>query len=578
MERRLAAILSADLAGYSRLIAEDETGTLFRLRKLRQGFLEPLIARHGGRIVKLMGDGLLLEFSSIIEAVQCAIEWHEVVANFIAEQDGANDLAYRIGVNIGDIVIEDGDIYGDGVNIAARMEKLAEPGGTCLPGDVYRQIKGKIDATFDDLGEHTVKNIAEPLHIYALHPAHGEQPAKPLQRQKFDRPSIAVLPLDNLSSDPEQDYFADGVTEDIITNLSRFRELVVIGQSSSFRYKKTRDSFRQIATALGVQYLLIGSLRRAGQRLRVTVQLVDTRSGGHIWAERYDRELGDLFALQDEITEAIVQTLVGRLRTASVRDTAHKPAQSLDAYDYVLKARAIIHDSRENMLKSRALYEKAIELDPICAHAFAGLSATYSFEWTSGWSKSFTDSLDKAIELCRRAAALDDQDSEAQRRLGVYYLFRGEREKAEAHIQRAALLNPSDADTMAYKGLYLIYDGKPTEGLRAIERATRYNPFHPTWYFWLVSLAHYMNRDYEEAIQAARKAVQAYPDFVAPHRHLAASFARLGRKEDAEREKQIILKLDPAFSIARVARAFAYRRSEDLEHYCEGLREAGLPE
>ncbi|MXN66485.1 hypothetical protein GR183_16335 [Stappia sp. GBMRC 2046] len=578
MERRLAAILSADLVGYSRLMAKDEEGTLRRLKKLRQDFLEPLIARHGGRIVKLMGDGFLLEFPSAVEAVQCAIEWHEAVESFGVERGDPNDLAFRIGINLGDIVFEDGDIYGDGVNIAARMEKLAEPGGICLSGDVYRQIRGKIDATFDDLGEHTVKNIVDPLQIYALHPKHGEQPAAPSQRQKFDRPSIAVLPLDNLSSDPEQDYFADGVTEDIITNLSKFRELVVIGQSSSFRYKKTEDTFHQIATALGVQYLLIGSLRRAGQRLRVTVQLVDTRSGGHIWAERYDRELGDLFALQDEITEAIVQTLVGRLRTASARDTDHKPAQSLAAYDYVLKARAIIHDSRENMLKSRALYEKAIELDPTCAHAFAGLSATYSFEWTSGWSDNFADSLDKAIELCRRAAALDDQDSEAQRRLGVYYLFRGEHEKADAHIQRAALLNPNDPDTMTYEGLYLIYDGKPTDGLRKIERATRYNPFHPTWYFWLVSLAHYMNHDYELAILSAKKAVQAYPDFVAPHRHLAAAYARLGLEAEAEREKQIILKLDPAFSIARVARAFAYRRPEDLEHYCGGLREAGLPE
>lgn len=580
MERRLAAILAADLVGYSRLMQADESGTLRRLTALREQILEPLIARHRGRVVKLIGDGLLVEFASLVEATECALAWQAAVAEQESEGEASARLSFRIGVNLGDIIVADDDIYGDGVNVATRLEQLAEPNGICLSGDAYRQVRGKIEAAFEDLGEQEVKNITEPIRVYRVSSARSvDAGAAPRSRPPLgERPSIAVLPLSNMSGDPEQEYFADGITEDIITYLSRFRGLLVIGEKSSFHYKGKTAEPRTIAKDLGAQYLVQGSLRRAGGRIRLTVQLVEAETGVRLWAERYDREVGDLFVLQDEIVESIVQTLVGRLTSAGAKHASRKAPQNLAAYDYVLQARAIISDSRENLQRCRALYEKAIELDPECGHAYAGLAATYSFEWTSGWSESMEETLDKAVSLAQKAAALDDLDSVAQRRLAVFQLFKGEREQAEVHLDRALSLNPNDADAMAYRALFLIYAGDPDGALAELSRATRRNPFHPTWYYWLFGLAHYAARRYQEAVAPLLRAIDSFPNFVAPHRHLAACYAQLGQRAKAERERAKILELEPSFTIAKIARTFAYRDPADLEHYCEGLRKAGLPD
>ena len=581
--RRLAAIVSADVVGYSRLMGVDETGTLDALHKHRTELIDPLIARHGGRIVKTMGDGLLLEFPSVVDATRCAIEIQQGMAERNEEIDKDTRITFRIGVNLGDIIIEGEDIFGDGVNIAARLQEIAEPGGVSISIRVYEDVRDRLDELFEDAGEQALKNISRPVQVWRWSPAETSASAVPnvvadVPLSLPDKPSVAVLPFTNMSDDPEQEYFADGITEDIITYLSRFRELLVIGRKSSFHYKGRAGEAPAIAQDLGVQYLVEGSLRRAGGRLRITVQLVEAHTGIHLWAERYDREINDLFLLQDEIVENIVQTLAGRLKSASERSARRKAPRSLAAYDSVLQARAIISDSREQVHHCRALYEQAIALEPDCGHAFAGLSGTYSFEWTSGWADSSADTLDLALRYARRAASLDDLDSEAQRRLGVLQLFRGEREKAEAHLNRALDLNPNDADAMAYRGLYLIYEGRPLDALVELERATRRNPFHRTYYFWFIGLAYYGARRYEDAIAPLNKAIDAFPNFVAPRRHLAAVYAQLGRQDSANHECTRILELEPNFSIAKIARTFAYRDPSDLKHYCAGMRKAGLPE
>jgi len=581
MERRLAAILAADVVEYTRLMGADEAGTLQRLTELRRQVLEPLIAEYNGRVVKLVGDGLLVEFASVVDALGCAVAWQVTVTEKEAAIDEADRLKFRIGINLGDVIVEDGDIYGDGVNIAARLERLAEPQEICLSGDAYRQVRGKTRARFEDLGEKTLKNVADPIQVYRIMamecPRNLIKPtgnSSPLP----EKPSIAVLPFVNMSGDLEQEYFADGITEDIITDLSRFRELLVIARNSSFYYKGRTGKVQTIAQDLGVQYIVEGSLQRSSERLRVTVQLVDAITGSHVWAERYHRTITDLFALQDEIVESIVQTLVERIRSVSERRAVRKGQKAVAAYDYVLQARAIIVDDCESLEVSRSLYEKAIMLDPECGHAYVGLAQTYLFEWTSGWSDSPTGPLDLALVYARKAAVLDDLDSGAQRRIGVIHLFRGEREQAKTHLDRALALNPNDADAMAGRGLYLIYEGRPLDALNELERATRRNPFHPTFYFWWIGLALYEARRYEEAVTPLRKAIDSFPNFVAPHRHLAACYAQLGLKDMADREVAKIIELEPHFSVTKMARTFAYRDPADLEHYCDGLRKAGLPD
>ena len=581
MKRRLAAILAADVVGYSRLMGEDEAGTLGALTAHREELLAPKIAEHRGRIFKLMGDGLLAEFASVVDAVQCAVEMQESMAARNAGIEEDRRIVFPIGINMGDIIVEDEDIYGDGVNLAARLEGLADPGGICLSRNVHEQVGTKLDLTFEDLGELEVKNIAEPVRAYRIKMASaqgegatGGRAAPPLP----DRPSVAVLAFENMSGDPEEDYFADGITEDIITDLSRFHGLLVIARNSSFSYKGKAIRVQEIARQLGVRYLVEGSIRRAGARLRITVQLIDATSGGHLWAERYDRELEDVFALQDEIVETVVRTVAGRLTAADRARAARKTPRNLQAYDYVLRAQGIVNDSIEKNRQCRELYETAIELDPGCARAYMGLGLTHMFDWHSAWTDTPEESADLAIANARKALALDDTDSEAHRRLGGIYLFRGDHEQAEFHLDKALSLNPNDADSWAYRALYCIYDGRPLEALEPLGRATRRNPFHPSWYLWFIGLAHYGARQYEAAIGPLKTAIGLFPKFVAPRRHLAASYARLGRLEEARRECKAILELEPDFKIAKLAPALAYQNPDDLAHYLDGLRKAGLPD
>jgi adenylate cyclase len=571
LERRLAAILAADVAGYTALMGADEAGTLRRLTDLRREFLEPLIDAHHGRVVKLMGDGFLVEFASVVDAVACALAWQKGVA------DRDTGLRFRIGINLGDVIVEDGDIHGDGVNIAARLEGLAAPGGICLSGDAYRQARGKVEAAFEDLGDQSLKNVAEPVRVHRVAgagPAEAAPASKPLALP--DKPSIAVLPFANMSSESEQDYFSDGVTEDIITELSRFHELFVIARNSSFSYKGKAVKAQDIAADLGVRYILEGSVRAAGNRIRVTAQLVDGDTGHHIWSERYDRDMPDLFALQDEIAHTVAGTVAGRLRLTSEDRAERKPIGSLEAYDYALRAQAIIADTKEENRRVRQAYEKAIELDPACTKAYIGLARSYIIDSFSHWSEPGERPLDRARDCAAKAVSLDNTDSRAQLILGSVYAQREEYQEAKVHVERALELNPNDADAYAIMGFYREGVGEPEAAIECYLTAMRLNPYYPAWYLWKLGDAYFGARRYQEALAPLKEALDRSPKLKRPRLTLAAAYAQLGRIAEAEREIELLLADHPDASIEQERRS-KFASDEDRDHWIDALQKAGLP-
>lgn len=570
---RLAALLMADLAGFSALAERDEAQAVALVQALHRDVIAPAAAQHNGRVVKTMGDGFLLEFSSAMEAAEAALNIRTAAGGLSAKAPAR--LPLRIGLHAGEVVASDGDLFGNCVNIAARIEALAEPGTICLSEDFARQLRGGLAGRLQPLGPHRLRNISEPVQLFRLGEAPGPAPAA----EDLDL-SVAVLPFTCAPGGTEgTEYLADGITEDIISGLSRFRELKVIAPGSCFFYKNKRIPAAEAAAALGVRYLAEGSLRQAGNRLRLTVGLTEGQSGRSLWSERYERDMPDLFVLQDEIVLTLVQTLAGRLLVCGQERAAARAAsgRALTAHGLVLQARNLIVESRDALAGWRRLYEQAITADPGCAAAYAGLGYTYSFEWTSGWSDD-PEILEKALDLLRRAARLDDMDHEAQRRLGVLHLFQGEHALAKSHLDRALQLNPNDAHAMAYLGLYHVYLGDPETALEELDRATRHNPFHPTFYYWFTGLAHYCARDYQAAIDALSRAAELFPEFVAPHRHMAACYARLGRPDAAAEQRRIVLQLQPDFTIRKIAPTLPYRNPSEKEHYLGGLRLAGFPE
>jgi TolB-like protein len=418
MERRLAAILAADVVGYTRLMGADESGTLQRLKAQREDVLEPLIAAHRGRIVKLMGDGLLVEFGSIVDAVVCAVAWQEAVAEKEADRAEATRLRFRIGINLGDVIVDGDDIYGDGVNVAARLEGLAEPAGICLSGDAFRQVRGKTEAQFEDLGEREVKNVAEPLRVYRIAgdgPTAASVPPTAETLALPDKPSIAILPFTNMSGDPEQEYFADGVSEDIITALSRIRWFFVIARNSSFAYKGQATDVKQVAQELGIRYVLEGSVRKGGNRVRITAQLADGTTGNQVWARRYDRELADIFDLQDEITETIVGAIEPELGKAERERAKSKRPDNLDAWDLYQRGMSHLYRyTKVDLAEAQGLFRSAVELDPNQGPAYSGLAEAYYYEVVYGFADSVADNRERAIEPARRAVALDAEDAGAR--------------------------------------------------------------------------------------------------------------------------------------------------------------------
>ena len=580
--RKLAVILAADVAGYSRLMAADEEGTLATLNARRQ-VIDELIARHHGRIFTTAGDSVMAEFASAVEALRCAAALQQELERRNADLPEARRMLFRVGVNLGDVMVGGGNLFGDGVNVAARLESIAEPGGICISGAVYDQVRNKVDLGFEDQGERSLKNIGEPVRVLAVRrdrPAAPEASAAPPAATPPTRPSalpsIAVLPFANLGGDPEHDYFADGITEDLITELSRFQELRVIARNSVLGYKTKPVRVQEVGQDLGVRYVLEGSVRKAGARVRITAQLVDAATGHHLWAERFDRDLADIFEVQDEVTSRIVATLAGKLAESERRRARSGQTENLEAYDCVLRGRELWgrHTPEANH-EARRLYEKAIELDPDYARAYASLAWTYLVEHSESWGDPAGQPLERAIEFARRGVMVNPASHSNHLALGLVCLSKGLHEEALEALETAIALNPNDADGYVFLAQALNRGGRPEEAIGLVEKAQRLNPAAPHWYAWNLGVAYYLTRRYEEAITALRK---GRPLGAMASRWLAASYAQLGREQEAQAAAAEYLKQTPNFSLDRHLRMLHFQHAEDRDHYAEGLRRAGLPE
>jgi adenylate cyclase len=581
-ERRLAAVLAADMVSYSRLMEVDETGTLARLKTHRIELIDPAIAKNRGRIIKTTGDGMLVEFHSVVDAVLCAAEIQRRMARRNADVSPARWMQFRIGINLGDVIVEENDIFGDGVNVAARLETLAEPGGICVSGAVRDQVGQRLDdIEFEDLGDQSVKNIARPIRVFRVRfdpdpkaaPEGGTGPAVATAISK--KPSIAVLPLVNMSGDPEQEFFADGLTEDIITELSRFHDLLVISRNSTFVHKGKAVKVQQVAREFGVEYVLEGSVRKAGDRIRVTVQLIDAETDRHIWADRYDRELQDIFAIQDEMTRAIVATLPGRVEAATHDRAKRKPTHNMAAYECVLAAKVLHHRSiREDNAEAQRLLDRALALDPNYAHAHAWKACVLGQTWGYGWCADRDATFQQVAAEVEIALALDDNDSDVHRILAALNLTREDHDKAAYHQERALALNPNYDLVVVQQGELLTWLGRPEEGIDWIKKAMRLNPYHPERFWSHLGRACYCAEKYAEAAEAFSRITR--PDHT-HHAFLAATFAQMSNAVAAAAHAAEVLKREPKFSVAVYLATQHYKREVDRQRHEAGLLMAGLP-
>jgi len=581
VERRLAAVLAADVVGYSRLMEVDEAGTLARLKTVRMELIDPAIANCKGRLIKTTGDGMLVEFQSVTEALRCAVDFQQRMGRRNRDMPASRTLLYRIGINLGDVIVEDGDIFGDGVNVAARLESIAEPGGICISAAVRDQVAERLDVGYEDLGEQQVKNIQRPIRAFKVL-LNGESPVSNKQavtetspRTNARKPSIAVLPFINMSGDPEQEFFADGLTEDIITELSRFRQLLVISRNAVFVHKGKPIKAQQIAREFGVDYVVEGSVRKAAGRVRVTVQLIDGETETHLWAERYDRALEDIFAIQDEVTSSIAATLFGRVEAAKHDRVQRKPTENMAAYEYVLAGKVLHHwSNREANAKAIQMLNRAIELDPNYAHAHAWKGCVIGQAWTNGWSEDPAASLESISSELKTALALDDNDADVHRILAALNLLFNAHDKATYHQDRALSLNPNSDLIVVQQGEVLTWLGKAEEGIEWIRRAMRLNPYHPERFWSHLGRAQYTARIYADAMAS-------YSRLTAPdhthHAFLAASSAQLGNRVAAAAHTHEVLQRQPAFTIGKFLQTLHYRQPSDAEHVREGLQKAGLP-
>jgi adenylate cyclase len=581
VQRRLAAILSADAQGYSRLMSEDDAATVRMLAACRETVTQLVQARHG-RVVDMPGDNILAEFGSAVDAVEAAVAIQHKLAACNSELSEQRRMEFRIGVNLGDIIVEEGRIYGDGVNVAARVEKLADPGGICVSGKVHEEVRRKLDLEFDDLGEHELHNISAKVRVYRIALERGSD-ARRVERPKGGaterqtKPSIIVLPFTNMSGAAEQEFFVDGLTEDILTDLSRFRDLFVISRNTSFKFKGQAVDVRKIARDLGVQYVIEGSVRRAGNRVRVTVQLIDGETDTHLWAERYDRDLEDIFAIQDEITSAIVATLPGRVEAAARDRAERKPTGNMAAYECVLEAKVLHHRSgREDNEKAQGLIERAVELDPKYAHAHAWRACILGQAWIYGWCENMEATLSEIERELEVALALDANDSDVHRILAAVYLTRNDYDKSAYHQQRALSLNPNDDLIVVQQGEILTWLGQPEEGIPWIQKAMRLNPYHPPRFWNHLGRAYFVARRYAEAVDAFKR-ITAPDQF--HHAFLAACHAQMEDVAAVANHAGQVLKRNPRFTWTdTLAPTLHYKRASDLAHHHEGLRKAGLPE
>jgi adenylate cyclase len=584
VERRLTAILAADVVGYSRLMGTDEEGTLAALKAIRRELVDPRIVEHRGRIVKTTGDGLLVEFASVVDAVRCAVDVQREMAEHNANVPAVTRIEFRVGINLGDIMIDGDDIFGDGVNIAARLETLAEPGGICVSRVVRDQVRDKLDFAFDDRGEVQVKNITRPVRVFDLRIILGEtatsgpdEPARtPLALP--DKPSIAVLPFANMSGDPDQEYFADGIAEDIITALSRYPSLFVIARNSCFTYKGRAVDAKQVGRELGVRYVLEGSLRKSGNRIRVTAQLIEAETGNHVRAERYDRDLADIFAVQDEITQATTIAIAPAIADAEQRRAMRKPPGSLDAW--AAYQRGLWHFGKgnaEDNAIAQIFFQQAIDLDPNFAGGYAGLADARGFAAAAYQTRALLQEQHSNETLTRRAVALDGSNAEARSNLSWRLMERGDYEGALTEADQAVAMTPNLAAAHGARGAALIFAGRPKEGLASLEICIRLDPRNPWSAIHLnrVALGLYFARDYEGAVEAAKRTIHSYPEYMLAYRWLAAALGQLGRSEEANEVLEKAIATAPAQFDMYVRNRVPWMRPEDYAHMIEGLRKAG---
>jgi adenylate cyclase len=581
VQRRLAAILAADVVGYSALLQRAEEATYAEFERLKRELIAPSLSRHAGRLIKTTGDGALAEFASPLAAMRCAVEIQDHLAS------GGSHLRLRVGLNLGDVIVgQDGDLYGDGITIAARLEGITDPGGILISEKVYSEVEGKLDIGFEDRGEQQLKNISRPVRVYAVSAKAHSTPLNKLGATLSlpDKPSIAVLPFQNLSSDPEQEFFADGIVEEITTALSRFKALFVIARNSSFTYKGRAVDVKQVGRELGVRYVLEGSVRKAANRVRITGQLVDAATGAHLWAERFDGGLGDIFDLQDQVTERVVGALAPAVETAEMERARYKPTESLDAYAIYLRGLAKFYQYGNQLATTEALrlFNAAIELDPDFALAYSHASHCYAHTKTNGWFSGTANEIAETSRLAHRALELGKDDAGVLcgsgwalafvvRDLGV----------GTGLVDRALLLNSNLAEAWRCSGWMKIWLGDPKQAIEHFARAMRLSPLGR----WLVDIqsgiahAHFFLGHPEEAASWAAMALQDNPDFQAGVRISAVSNAMAGRAEEAHETVARLQRLNPTLRVSNLKHVLgAYRRAEDLARYEEGLRKAGLPE
>ena len=576
MERRLSAILAADIAGYSALMAADEARTVRDL-KGHQAVVLPMIGEFAGRIIDTAGDGILAEFPSVVNAVKCALAIQSKMAERNAAIEPERRMQFRVGINIGDVVYDDARIYGDGINVAARLEGIAEAGGICISGKVYEEINGRVDLDYQDIGEQRLKNIARPVRAYrvrldAVVTAADPAPALPA------RPSIAVLPFLNMSGDPEQEFFADGITEDLITDLSKASGLFVIARNSSFAYKGRSVKVQEIGRDLGVRFVLEGSVRKAGNRLRITAQLIDAGNGGHLWAERFDRDLIDIFSTQDEVVEKIVAALAVTLTRGEQQRLYRRGTASVEAYETWLRARALLsRGARELVAQARTLYRRAIEIDGNFPAPHAGLALAGISDYSSGWAADPAQALDEAETWARRALELNDQDPVSHMALGNVLLWRRDHEGALAEFHRMIELDPNFAQGHTATGMALMYAGRPAEALEPIATAMRFDPHYPPIVLHFLAQANFSLGQYEVAAQLLRDRIARNPYTDSSRMLLAACYGHLGRLDDARATWAALLEVNPDFSLIQRERVMPYKNAGDFQRIVEGLTKASLP-
>jgi len=568
-------------------MAADESGTLARLKRLRIEVIEPKISQFHGRIVGSAGDSLLVEFASAVNAVRCAVEAQEGLADQNAALPEDRRMAFRMGVNLGDVIAEDDTIHGDGVNIASRLEKLAEPGSVCIGRNVYDQVKGKLAYAYADLGEQRFHNIAEPVRAYRVKLSKSSPETSPGFATKNmpplpEKPSIAVLSFENMSGDPEQEYFADGMVEEIITALSRMHWLFVIARNSSFTYKGRAVDVKQVGRELGVRYVLEGSVRKSGNRVRITGQLIDTSTGAHLWADRFDGGLEDIFDLQDQVTVSVVGAIAPKLEQAEIERAQRKPTDSLDAYDYYMRGLAAFHQwTQEANAEALSLFRRAIELDPNFASAYGMAARCYGQRKTSGWETDRTLAIREASRLARRAAELGRDDAVALCLAGFVLAFvAGEVDDGAAMIDRALVLNPNLAWAWLCSGWTKVSLGEPDVAIERVARAMRLSPQDPQIFSMqgAVACAHIVAGRYAEALSSAEMAMRQQPNYLLATCIVATSAALAGRQDQAQKAIVRLRELAPALRISNLKDIQPFRRPEDLTKLAEGLRRAGLPE